>query len=657
MRLGPLSLLLAIAAPAHAEDEIIVTGRGLADAAGDVAYSIATVERERLTRTASGRLEDALKDIAGLQQFRRSDARSANPTSQGATLRGLGGNAASRVLVLLDGVPQGDPFAGYINWPLYLTERIDRVRVTRGGGSGAGGAGALAGTIELDSIGSADAPALAGSLAGGSFNAVEGRALVSGRIGGGFGFVSGGYAQGDGFVPVVAPGPADRGARYAQGSFAARAVVPAAGGELQAAIDLSNDVRTRGIEFSRNSTTGADASLRYVGRGLLLLGYVQLRRFTSQFASVDAARLQATQTLDQFNTPATGLGLKAEVRPRIGSTELRIGAEWRQTSGETIEGFSFVSGAATRLREAGGKSDIVGGFAEATRKLGPVTLTGGGRLDRWSLSEGLLRERRVGGAPLSDTSFAARKGWEWTARGGAAVDVTPGLTLRGAGYIGWRLPTLNELYRPFRVGVEVTAPNATLVPERSEGGELGVSWQPTPGLRIDAAAFTVRLRDAIANVTLSQGPAGIMRERRNLDALNVRGVETDISWRGGDWRIAASAALTDSRITASGLAAPLSGLRPASVAPFQASGTMGWRGLSTTLRYTAAQWDDDQNTRRLASALTLDAVADVQLGGGVALRARIENAFDAEVQAARSAIGVVERASPRAIWLGVRFER
>ena len=649
--------LLRCSSPAYAGDEIIVTGRGLDDAAGDVAYSIATVERERLTATASGRLEDALKDVAGLQQFRRSDARSANPTSQGATLRGLGGNAASRVLVLLDGVPQGDPFAGYINWPLYLPERIGRVRVTRGGGSGAGGSGALAGTIELDSVGAVDAPARAGSLSGGSFEAVEGRALISGRLGGGFGLVSGGYAQGDGFVPVVTPGPADRGARYAQGSFAARAVIPAAGGELQAAIDLSDDVRTRGTDFSRNSTTGADASLRYVARDLLLLGYVQLRRFTSQFASVDAARSQATQTLDQFNTPATGLGLKAEVRPRIGATELRIGAEWRQTSGETNEGFSFLNGAATRLREAGGQSDIVGGFVEATHKLGPVTLTGGGRLDRWSLTKGFLRERRVGGAPLSDTSFAARSGWEWTARGGAAFDVTPGLALRGAGYIGWRLPTLNELYRPFRVGTEVTGPNAALVPERSEGGELGLSWRPTSGLRIDAAAFAVRLRDAIANVTLSQTPAGIMRERRNLDALDVRGVEADMRWHSGDWRVAASAAFTDSRISASGLAAPLNDLRPASVAPFQASGTLGWRGLSTTLRYISAQWDDDQNTRRLAPALTLDAIADAPLGGGIAVRARIENALDTEVQAARSAAGVIERASPRAFWIGLRVEK
>jgi vitamin B12 transporter len=256
---------MAFAAPVHAQDEIVVTGRGLPDAAGDAAYSIVTIERARLNATASGRLEDALKDVAGLQQFRRSDARSANPTSQGATLRGLGGNAAARVLVLLDGVPQGDPFAGYLNWPLYFPERLGRVRVTRGGGSGAGGSGALAGTIELESVASGDAPGIAGSFAGGSFDSTDGRALLSGRLGSGFALVSGGYARGDGFVPVVSAGPADRGARYEQYSFAARAVVPVGTSEFQANVDAFDDARTRGTDFSANRTTGADASVRLVG--------------------------------------------------------------------------------------------------------------------------------------------------------------------------------------------------------------------------------------------------------------------------------------------------------------------------------------------------------------------------------------------------------
>ncbi len=653
MRCVSFCLLIGLSTPVCAQDEIVVTGRGLADPAGDAAYSVVTIERDRLTARASGRLEDALKDVAGLQQFRRSDARSANPTSQGATLRGLGGNAAGRVLVLLDGVPQGDPFAGYINWPLYLPERLGRVRVTRGGGSGAGGSGALAGTFEFDSVAARDAPALAGSVAGGSFASAEGRVLAAGQLGGGFALVSGGYARGDGFVPVVAPGPADRGARYVQYSLAARAVVPVGTSELQANIAGFDDARTRGTAFSANRTSGADASLRLVGRDFVALGYLQLRRFTSQFASVDAARTLATQTLDQYNTPATGLGLKVEARPVFGRTELRIGGEWRRTEGATNEAFSYVAGVPTRLRRAGGTSDIVGGFVEATRALGPLTLTGGGRVDRWSLTQGALVEQLTSGAVLSETRFADRHGWAATGRLGAAFAVSPSLTFSAAGYIGWRLPTLNELYRPFRVGAEVTNANAALRPERSRGVEVAARWQPLPGASVAMTLFDVTLDDAIANVTVS----GSVRQRRNLDALRSRGIEIDAALARGDWRVAVSAAYADAVLTGSGASASTTGLRPASVAPFQASATLGWRGLSATARYVSAQFDDDLNLRRLAPALTVDAVAGFALGRGVRVQLRAENLFDARVEAAISAAGVVERAAPRTMWLGLKFER
>ena len=108
---------------------IVVTGRGLG--AATRRRSILRASRSIATGSpsASNRLEDVLRDVPGFQLFRRSDARSANPTSQGATLRGLGGNASSRVLLTLDGVPQADPFGGWIAWPALDPRRLGRARV------------------------------------------------------------------------------------------------------------------------------------------------------------------------------------------------------------------------------------------------------------------------------------------------------------------------------------------------------------------------------------------------------------------------------------------------------------------------------------------------------------------------------------------------
>jgi len=652
-----LTLITALPAVALAQpSEIVVTGRGPGEAAGDKAYAVTTIDADRLRNSADGRVESVLRDVAGLQQFRRSDARSANPTSQGVTLRGLGGNASGRVLVLLDGVPQGDPFAGYVSWPLYLPERLERVRVTRGGGSGANGSGALAGTIELESIGVGAAPVTA-TLAGGSFASVDARTVVAGPLGSGFAFVAGGHAQADGFIPVVAEqrGAADVGTRYAQASLAGRASFPVGSGELQAGFALFDDRRTRGTAFSANATTGADASVRLVGRQVTALGYVQLRRFTSQFASVDPARGRAALTLDQYDTPATGLGATVEARPRLGALALRLGGEWRHTSGQTEEAFLFVSGAPTRLRQAGGRSDIVGAFGEATLATDALTLTGGVRLDRWWLSGGQLSERRIGGGTITDLRFVERSGTETTARLGVNQVIYPTLNLRAAAAIGWRLPTLNELYRPFRVGNEATAANAALVPERSTGFELGLDWNPAPAVRLSATAFATRLSKAIANITLTSTAAATQRERRNLDAIMAQGVELDAEVKTGDWSGRVSGSLTRSRVRGTGVAAALDGLSPAQVAPLQVSGTLGWRWMSATARYVSAQFDDDQNIRRLAPALTADLVAALPLSRAFTIQLRVENIADTAVEAARSAAGIVERAAPRTFWAALRW--
>ena len=94
------TLICAIlAAPAFGQvapdptQDIVITGRGLDPGRSEALLDVTTIGRERLDRSPSNRLEDVLRDTPGFQQFRRSDSRSANPTSHGATMRALGGYA------------------------------------------------------------------------------------------------------------------------------------------------------------------------------------------------------------------------------------------------------------------------------------------------------------------------------------------------------------------------------------------------------------------------------------------------------------------------------------------------------------------------------------------------------------------------------------
>ncbi|TZG26290.1 TonB-dependent receptor [Sphingomonas montanisoli] len=644
-----------------AAQEIIVTGQGLGSTKGDAAYDVVSIDRSRIETSASGRMEDLLRDAAGFQQFRRSDSRSAHPTSQGATLRGLGGNASTRALVLLDGVPMVDPFGGWIGWAALDPARIGHIRVTRGGGTGALGPGALAGTIELtsatpDQIGSVNA-----SIAYGSRESIDADVTVGAKLGGGYAILSAGHAQGDGFVPIVEEqrGAIDRAARYRQSRASARAVMPLGEAtELQANGSLLVDRRDRGLPFTGNGNVAVDSSLRLVGHGdwgWEAASWLQLRQFSSGFAAANATRTAVNRSLDQYRVPATGVGGRFEIRPPLGDrVTLRLGGDARRVTGRTQETVFSTS----VDRRAGGRQDVLGAFAEASFEADPkLVLTASGRIDHWSIDHGYISEfsRTTGLATANARTFADRSGDETTARGGIAWSPLGALTVRAAAYTGWRLPTLNELYRPFRTASDSTLANAALNPERVRGIDGGFDFHPLPGWRMGVTVFDNRLEDAIANVTV----AANTRQRQNLSAIRSRGIELDAeaSWR--EWRGILSWSHTAAKVRSNGAAAPLAGLRPAQTPRDQASATLEWRRgdlrAATTVRYVGKQFEDDLNRLTLDDAVTVDAVVGVPIGRGFTAELRAENLGNARVEATRATDGTIERATPRTLWFALRY--
>ena len=677
MRLSALILAgLSIPALTQAQTapppEIVVTGQSLALPPGERAFDVATIDRLRLDSTATDRLEDVLRDVAGFAQFRRSDSTSAQPTSQGATLRGLGGNASSRALVLLDGVPFTDPFGGWISYAAIDPQRLGGVRVVRGGGSGVAGPGALAGTIELTSANAGQLTPVWANVAYGSRNSVDAHAGLSGTAGGGFAFLSANYQRGDGFVPIEKDdrGPVDLASPYRQFSLSGRAVFPVGtNAELQASGLIFTDHRTRGTLYTPNDTKGEDASIRLVGRGSWgyeLLAYVQNRDFSAGFSTVNATRTTVVPSLDQYSVPATSVGARLEVRPPLGEhVQLRVGADARQVEGESDEFYQYVGLNPTNRRRAGGESLTAGAFAETSAEPARgLTLTAGGRIDRWWIDDGFLQLRSLGTNAVlpGDTRYADRDGTRPTGRAGIAYRPGDGpLTLRGAAYLGWRLPTLNELYRPYRLGQDSYLANPLLKPERLRGIDGGFDFDPLPNVRISATGFSNRLEDAIGNVTQSITAAGARTlARQNLSTVESNGAELDARFLYGDWRLAASYAFTDAHVRGNtGPAAALDGKRPAQTAKHQASATLAWNPsrltLSGTVRYVSPQFEDDLNTRLLRSAVTLDGVARLPLGRAFALELRGENITNTRVDAGISGADIVERATPRTLWVGLRY--
>jgi len=660
--LGFVALCLTFPEVAYAQTElpsqsdIVVTGTALAPPPAAPAYDTTELTAERLASSASGRIEDALGAAAGLQQFRRSDSRSANPSAQGLTMRALGGNASSRTLVLLDGVPMADPFFGFIPLSAIAPERLAQARVTRGGGSGAFGSGAVAGTVELESAGPSRLGLFTGEVLANDRGETELSGTLAPQLGQGFAVLGVRWDRGQGFwtTPDAQRVPASARAAYDGWSVSLRGVAALTGDvELQARGLLYGDARTLRFAGADSTSSGQDASLRLVGKGAWqfdVLGYLQARDFSNVVISATSFR----KTLDQRATPSTGWGGKAELRPPLGKDHVqRIGLDWRVAQGTMFEdAWSTSIGQITARRRAGGRNSDLGLYAEHDWTLDRLTLTGGVRADRWVIENGYFHEANAAGTTTIDNHFAGRAGWAWSGRGGAVLTVGSGLSLRGSVYSGLRQPTLNELYRPFTVFPVTTRANATLGNERLFGFEGGFDWKPDDAVRLSVTAFDNKVRHAVANVTIGTN----LRERRNVDAVHARGLELGLEARLGQVSLDGSLAWTDARVEASGA---LDGMRPAQTPRLAASASLawhpspGWR-LALTAKHTGAQFEDDLQTDVLPAATTLDAFVQVPLGKRFCLVLRGENLTDAVV-VTRQQGASTDLGAPRTLWAGLRI--
>ena len=661
-----LAPLLLPAAPALAQEAdfdpeaIVVTGRGLPETPATPAYDTQVLERDQIVSTGSGRLEDALGSVAGFQQFRRSDSRSSNPSAQGVTLRALGGNATSRALVLLDGVPLADPFFGYIPLSAVAPERLESIRVTRGGGSGPFGAGALAGTIELNSADAADLGLITGSALINDRAETELSGTVAPEIGNGYATVSGRWDRGKGFytTPEDQRVPATVRAKYDSWSAGAR-LVQDLGGDVTVQLRglAFEDQRVLRFEGADTSSEGQDVSVRVVGRGpwqFDAIAYKQWRNFTN----VVVSSTRFVPVLDQKDTPSEGEGGKIEIRPPVGGGHtLRLGADFRQSEGDLFEdAYSAFTGARTEQRFAGGENTDLGLFLENDWQVGPVVLTGGVRADRYTIRDGYYRTLNGDGtAVLQDTTFSDRSDWEFSYRGGAVLEAADGLQLRAAAYSGLRLPTLNELYRPFVVFPVTTMANENLVPERLRGFDVGADWLAAPGVRFTLTAFDNKVKDAITNVTI--GPD--LRQRLNIDAIHAKGLEFGTQIEVGQFGFDGSLAYTDAEQEGSGFAADLDGFRPSQTPAWAASATASYRPaegtlFAATLRHVGKQFEDDRETDVLPAATTVDLYAQVPLFEKLSFVARAENLFDEEIYT-RNQGGSIDLGIPRTVWAGLRY--
>jgi outer membrane receptor protein involved in Fe transport len=551
-----------VLAPATLSETVTVTAARTEQLTRNVAASVNLVEREEITRSPAVVADDVLRQIPTFSLFRRTSSIAAHPTTQGVSLRGVGPSGVSRTLVLLDGMPFNDPFGGWVYWTRVPLASVDRIEVVDNSSSSAYGNYAMGGVINIvtappsrrsfelrSQYGNRQTPKLelSGSDVWGKLSASLDAAVFS----------TDGY-------PIVAE--SERGLVDDKASVDFRNV----GLRLQYEISPRVHAFARGGYFNeerdnaKHSTIDGtqeqnDTTWKSVNGGVrirmpddsdLKLGiHTDFSRLRSNFLAVPVAtppRSIGRMTLNQ-RVPTTGVGGMAEWSKGLGSRQfLTAGFDWRWVDGDSEEnGLDATTGTQVTLeRISGGTQRSLGFFVQdLITPTSRLTLTLAARVDSWRNYDAHNLERNVpSGTPTPNhrESLPERDDVVASPRVAALYHVSDWLSVWGDLGWGFRAPTLNELYRQFRVGQVLTLANNQLGPERLVGGNLGVRISPARNLSVRSTWYDNRVKDPVSNVTVSVVPGTTTQQRQNLGRTRISGLQNDVEYRlGSSYRISA----------------------------------------------------------------------------------------------------------------------
>ena len=647
---GPVQIVLR---PVNFADSVIVTATRGAERLPSAASSTVLTSAE-LSNMAAGALDDALRSTPGFTLFRRSSSRVANPTTQGVTLRGVSGSGSSRTLVLADGVPLNDPFGSWVYWNRIPLAAVDRVEVVRGATGDLYGAGALGGVIQLLTVQPSRTRARA-TIDGGSHDTFRGSLFAAAEKNGWN--ASGAYegVRTDG-VFVLAPevrGAVDTRADSDYSTGFATFGKRGNDWHVTARGALYEEDRGNGTVVQVNSTDWQQFSLEvgaFIGGGVFEIhGVGSSQDYYQTFSAVAAGRATERLTFEQF-IDTSHRGVNAQWSRPINKLTMIVGADFRHTDALQDElRYALIGGVNTQTGPfiSGGTENVAAAYARANIAVTDAfTVEFGARLDSWK------SEPEDSSQPTKDVTYASPRG---------AMSYRVGrFQMQGSAYYANRTPTLNELHRRFAVGNQITQANPELDPETLSGVEGGVLT--TFGrASVRATGFFNNLDGAIANVTLSQTPTAIIRQRQNSDTIRATGVEIELDSRFSNSLSASAQIVFTSSHFRGSVATPAIADNEVPQVPNVQGGVAltwfdpRWFTAATQIRFSGEQYDDDLNTEAfvLGAYAVWDATVSRGIVRGLTGFLAVENILDQEYDTARTPLRSI--GWPRTLRVGARI--
>jgi outer membrane receptor protein involved in Fe transport len=653
-------------APVSVQQTVTVhADRGLVGVS-DSATSVAVLSEQRMEEEPGLTLDDRLHEVAGFQLFRRTSSWTANPTTEGLSLRGLGSTAASRTLVVSDQVPLNDPFGGWIHWDEIPALAIKQVELLRGGAADLYGSSAIGGVVDVvpdaaEGSGREDRFRVSADALGATENSALKNVLLAGvmrrvaMLGAFTGLTTGGY------IPTA---PAFR------GTVDVPADVTAESGrvELRTARvkkDLSafllgnvlNEARGNGTPLQTNGTRlwryvgGADATGRWGDAAVRLYG--SRESYRQSFSAIAADRDLETLTKLQ-RVPLDEIGFVTQAAGALGkAVTAAVGVDMRDVRA-TDDETGVTGGVETGTVSTSARQRETGGYVDAIWQPTGWSVSGSIRVDSFRTFDA----RRGGGSATSlpelDELFAGP-------RIGVVRKVGKGFELTGTGFRAFRGPTMNELYRTGQVGQQTTQANDALLAERATGFEFGGEESGRLG-RLRATYFWTEVNRPISAVLLSETATTQLLQRQNLGQIRSRGVmvEAEAGWRGVEASMGYQLAVATVTAfnTSSLVQANLTGNWIPEVPRESVTGTLSYRvrriaSVHGVASYTGKEFDDAANQFVLHPYARVDVSAERAVGRGLSVFAGAQNVLNRRIDAGLTPI--LTLAAPRLVQAGVRY--
>ncbi len=656
--------------PSAVRQQVIVTAARTTTPLSDSPESNLQLSSEDLDATPALTLDDALRQIPGFSLFRRSSSRTANPTTLGASLRGLGANGASRALVLEDGIPLNDHFGSWVYWDRVPDASVSSIELAQEGASSLYGSDALGGVLQFLTR-PAEPAGITLETSYGNQNTPDLSLWAGGQAGRWESTFAGEVFHTDGYilVPESERGSVDTDAGSEHGT---------ADLMIGRKIGTQSEIFARGWYFDESRENGTPdqinntrlaqgalgANLQLGSFGALTLRfYGDAQTYHQTFSSVATNRNSETLT-DAQTVPAQGTGGSAVWSLGVGKRQTLVAGFDAQDdighSGEVL----YTAGKDT---SAGGHQRDFGVFGEDIIQIAPRwTLEASARFDHWSNFDASLFSAPFN-SPGTLTPYANVTYNPFSPRLSVVNQVNSHVSWSASIYRAFRAPSLNELYRSFRQGNVLTESNPALIAERLTGGEAGIAVNGfNRRLELRGTVFVNEIIDPVANVTISVTPPPpapptlITRQRQNLGRTRAPGIEFDaIAHFTSRFQFSTGYQFVDAKVTSFPGDAALVGLWiaqvPHNVLTFQARYTNPSRiSLSAEGRMVGLQYDDDQNQYPLGRFFVLDAMASRSVGSGVEAFAALENLFNEKY--AIAATPVEELGLPIAARFGFRFQ-